>query len=326
MKQFIRHAIRICLFVAILYGLMAALSPIFIPKENSKEAGMDFAQANGILAEPADTIDCVIVGDSEAYNAFSPMEMWDTNGITSYLSATGAQQIYDTTMYIEQALIAQHPNVVIIETNLLYRKAGFPTFFDTMLQRMSPLLRYHDRWKTLSLIDVHKAGEKTAYTWTDDLKGFRYFPKTKGIEVGQYMIPTEEASNFNRLSRLYLKEIESLCEKYGAKLLFVSTPSTKNWNYKRHNGVQKYADANSIGYLDMNLLPEDEFQINWKKDTKDKGDHLNYRGAKKASAYLAQYLQDNYGLEDHREDPDYAFWFDTLKRYRAYIKEEKKKQ
>ena len=66
MKQFARHALRVVLFIGILYGLMALLSPVFIPKENSADAGMDYAQANGILAEPPNTIDCVIVGDSEA--------------------------------------------------------------------------------------------------------------------------------------------------------------------------------------------------------------------------------------------------------------------
>ncbi len=41
------------------------------------------SSANGILAEPAGTIDVIIVGDSEAYCTFIPLEMWNDYGITS---------------------------------------------------------------------------------------------------------------------------------------------------------------------------------------------------------------------------------------------------
>ena len=57
----------------------------------------------------------------------------------------------------------------------------------------------------------------------------------------------------------------------------------------------------------MNLSLED-IGLDWNTDTKDGGDHMNSAGAEKVSAYLADYLKDNYELTDHRGDKDYAEW------------------
>lgn len=320
MKQKGIHALKIVLFIGILYGLILLLGQVFTAKNNDKESGMDFAQANGILGEPADTIDVILVGDSEVYNAISPMEMWNTQGITSYDSATGGQQIDEAYNYISQAMEVQHPKVVIIETNLLYRKLGFDNFFFTRFRNAFDLTRYHDRWKILRFRDLY---EDVNYTWTDDLKGFRYFPKTDGIDPGAYMKETTEVRNFNRFCAFYLKKIRELCDENGATLMFLSTPSTKNWNTPRHNGVKKYADRYGIGYLDMNMLPIEEYAIDWSTDTKDKGDHLNYVGAVKASQYLARYLTEHYELQDHREDEKYAGWNEALERYWKIVEKDK---
>ena len=60
-----------------------------------------------------------------------------------------------------------------------------------------------------------------------------------------------------------------------------------------------------------------DLKINWKKDTKDKGNHLNYRGAKKVTKYLGNYLKKTGLLEDHRKDSKYESWD---RAYDIYIK------
>ena len=49
----------------------------------------------------------------------------------------------------------------------------------------------------------------------------------------------------------------------------------------------------------------EELGLNWDEDTQDKGDHLNVYGAEKVTSYLGNYLEENYELEDHRNDPAY---------------------
>ena len=65
--------------------------------------------------------------------------------------------------------------------------------------------------------------------------------------------------------------------------------------------------AESLGctYLDGNLLP---LAIDWQTDTYDRGDHLNYYGAAKVTAWLGAWLTDHTALPDHRKDPAYEAW------------------
>ena len=110
---------------------------------------------------------------------------------------------------------------------------------------------------------------------------------------------TKKSKGISADNITYLDKIAALCEENNAELLLVSTPSPKNWNYKKHNGVQSWADSHNITYIDLNL--EEKITINWKKDTKDGGDHLNYNGAKKVTEYMGAYFRENYDLTDHRE-------------------------
>lgn len=105
---------------------------------------------------------------------------------------------------------------------------------------------------------------------------------------------------------IYLNKIFDLCEKNNIKVILLSTPSIKNWNYQRHYNIKKIAKQKNIQYFDMNL--DKNLKINWKEDTKDRGDHLNYNGAKKVTKALGEYLQKLNILEDHRNDEIYDSW------------------
>lgn len=47
----------------------------------------------------------------------------------------------------------------------------------------------------------------------------------------------------------------------------------------------------------------------------DGGDHMNFKGARKVTAYLGKYLNKHYSLPDHREDPAYDSWNQDLIEY-----------
>ena len=104
----------------------------------------------------------------------------------------------------------------------------------------------------------------------------------------------------------YLLLMKEYCENHGADLVLVSSPSPKNWTYAKHNSVADWAQANAVTYEDLNL--NDALGIDWASDTKDGGDHLNFDGAKKVSAYVGSGLSETYGLKDKRNNPDYKHW------------------
>lgn len=122
-------------------------------------------------------------------------------------------------------------------------------------------------------------------------------------------------------SLIYMKKIQKLCRKNGAKLLLYSAPSPVNYSYAKHNSIQKYAKEHSVEYLDMNL-ELDKIGIDWKTDSLDNGDHLNLKGAQKTTAYLGQYLCKKYQFTDRRGEKDYQQWNEC---YGKYVKEAEQK-
>ena len=109
------------------------------------------------------------------------------------------------------------------------------------------------------------------------------------------------------------------CRDNGIELLFLELPSQSSWNYKRHNAVKDYADKNSIPFLDLNI-DRDKFGFDWKTDTRDGGNHLNNRGARKATLFIGKYLNENYLLTDHRKDEAFKGWDRDYGEYSEIVK------
>ena len=114
--------------------------------------------------------------------------------------------------------------------------------------------------------------------------------------------------------------ITRLCKEKNISLLLVGVTSPKNWDYSRHNTVNDYAVKNNIPYLDLNLYTQD-IKLDWNRDSRDGGDHLNTCGAEKLSRYLGSYLAAHYPLTDHRSDESYSEWNRELEQYQNNISE-----
>lgn len=296
--------------------LLVLLSALFVPKNNSEEAGMLDAAANGVLGEPANTIDAVILGDSEVYNAISPMRMWGQEGITSYVCSTNVQNLPYALTLLKRATQAQTPRIVVLDTNEVYNELSLNDVAKRTLQDFLPVLEYHDRWKSLTLRDFDPRVE---YTWTDPLKGFVINTDIDPVgaeALAGYMAPTDEAEQISRLNAYYLGQVIDYCRSIGAEPVLVSTPSTKNWSMAKHNAIAAYAEEADVDYIDLNT-GADKVDIDWQIDTRDKGDHMNLFGATKVSDKLAARFALDYGLEDHRGDADYGAWDEALELYNA---------
>ena len=105
----------------------------------------------------------------------------------------------------------------------------------------------------------------------------------------------------------YMDKIIKLCNKHDSQLLLVSSPSPKNYNYGKHNGLVEFSTEKDLCYLDLNLEVAN-IGIDWNTDTMDGGDHLNWAGGDKLSRYLGEYILTHYSLEDYRGHDNYASW------------------
>lgn len=301
-------------FLSGLIALLFFLSAVVMPRYEGYNVIEVEKKLDALAKEPENTIDVIVVGDSETYSAYSPLQIWKEHGITSYVCGTNAQRLCDTLGVLKSSFETQSPKLVVLETNCLYRYAGVKQSEDWMrneMEKVFPVFRYHNRWKqAFAMVDTEEQQKQERESIR---KGFKLRTNALPYEGGEWMVETDKRAEFGGMAEEYLMEIYKLCQENNAELVLVTTPAPKNWTYAKHNTVSDWALEHNVTYLDMNLLHED-MQIDWSKDTRDGGDHLNYKGAKKLTSYFGNYLEENFELADHREDEDYKFWNEAVKK------------
>ena len=164
-------------------------------------------------------------------------------------------------------------------------------------------MRFHSRWSDLDQTDFHLAWDSSYYLMGTALKLTTRPASDKAIgtyerwEAGEN---TELNGEIGPKCRSAVLKMKSMCEEKGIDFQLVRMPSMQ-WSPEAGETVKKFADENSIAFLDMNLH-RDEIGINWKTDTHDKGMHLNILGCEKASSFLGKYLKDHYSFDTKMSD------------------------
>jgi hypothetical protein len=307
-----KNLIGSVVFLGGLAGMLLLLSVILIPQGDVYNAVTVESKREALLKEEKDTIDVIVVGDSETYSAYSPLQIFKEHGFTSYICGTSAQRLCDTVSILETAFEEQSPELIVLETNCFYRYAGPNQNADNNVlndfAKVFPVFKHHNRWKQY----VGVAG--TSHTEIECIrKGFKLRTNTVPYEGGPWMKETEKRKDFSGLVDEYLLQIYELCEQNGAELVLVTTPAPTNWTYAKHNAVSDWAMKYEVKYLDMNFNHE-EIGIDWTNDTRDGGNHLNYNGAKKVSAYFGEYLATEFELNDYREKENYLSWYEAIEK------------
>lgn len=302
MKKKTRILLFILIFVMILSAVSFAMQRIAVSmKDGMTGRSRTFAS---VRAEAKDTIDVLVIGDSESYTSMSPMDLWKQTGITSFDCGQPGQRIQETSFLLKEALKTQSPKLVIFETNTMFRNPGFLANLTMSvvepIRYYFPVFRYHNLWK--QLFDGKKNAGRSVF------KGFEIRDKVVPYEGSdQYMKETKDVQQIPEFVYCYMEDIKKMCRDNNAELLLMSAPSPHNYNYRKHNALEKYAKENGLPYIDLNMRTK-EIGIDWKTDSYDKGDHLNLHGARKVTAYMGKYLKENYSLPDHRGEDGYQEW------------------
>lgn len=311
--------VKIVSFVALVMAIIVLLSAVITP--NDTNVGIEKYEKAKIWAsqEPENTIDAIFLGDSEVYSVISPLELWNDYGYATYNCSSGAIKGYECYDLLYSILQNQNPKIVLIECNFLYRDYDEMEDVYSKIADKLPLFKYHDVWK--SYINPDQEYENTD---NHTFKGYRYYNGVKAAKNTNYMVQSDKISKVESAPLGYFDKMYNLCQEKGIEVVLISTPSAKNWNYWKHNGISKLAKEYNLEYIDLNLI--DEVGIDWKKDTRDKGDHVNHTGAVKVTKYLGKYLKEKDILEDHRNDDAYADWNTLYEKYLDKINSSKKKK
>lgn len=292
------------LFIAILASLLMGFSFIMKPGRSANVNALEDPLTNGILSEKKNTIDVIFLGDSECYSTFIPLQIWKEQGITSYVCGTSDQVLSYSYELLAKSVKKQNPKVVVLETNAIFREVTSTKAFLNKAEGLFSVFKYHDRWK---LLQPKSMRFNDAKTYDRRSKGYLFNMSVSPADVGEYMKPDDSRETISKDNIKYITKLRDYCKKNNAELVLVSVPSTKNWNCSKHNAVSDMAKNLGIDYVDMNTLRE-EIPIDWKTDTRDKGDHLNYLGAVKATEYFGKYLEEKKIFSDKRMLDDYKDW------------------
>lgn len=313
----------------ILLGLNSLLKPATLQAKIIK----------GFYDEPKNSLDVVYFGDSSIYRGVSPLEIWKEYGITGYDFATPTQRVWDSYYSMKEIFQYQKPKVMVLDINqffsdkpmkkayksLLYdnMKFGIPKLegimdsvqknnFGNKMGFLFPILKFHSRWSELNKNDFTEYKKTYAYNF----KGYSIVKTKKAFDEENF-----EAKDDNNVIPetvyKYLAKIKELTQENNSELLLVSIPNPITINDEKVKQVNEWAEENKVKFINFNNT--DLITIDWKKDTGDKGVHLNINGARKVSKYLGQYLVDNFQLKDHRGEAEYEKWNSDLADYEKYL-------
>lgn len=199
---------------------------------------------------------------------------------------------------------------------------------ETSRELLFPLVRYHTRWKELNKLDFNalfgnkhyygKGGQintslSAAEITVEEMNSIadellQSTEKTENIfDDGKFEEKCEEdilcGIDIPEKNIEWLIKIKSLCDENNIQLLAIKVPiiylpqnNYSAWIEEKYQNTRALCNEYNIDYYD--LLYDTDIDINWDKDTSDKGLHINLSGAQKISDDLGRYLKEHYELPD----------------------------
>lgn len=320
-KQKAWKTIKCISFMLVFTLILSTLSPMFLPKSNGMNINVKNRLARGFYGEPQNSLDVIAVGNSNIECGFSPMELWKRYGITGYTCGEPCQTIFDAYNLLSEVMTCQKPKVVILDVDGIFPlNNGVDSYYkllNSTLNRFFPVIQYHDFWKT---IHPGNTVQSATYLWASPTRGYLY--SGMALPFSGRRLPKKSGLATDRIDTAILAQLNAfqiLCRENGAQLVLVYIPTAFSWDLERHYLIADYAATNDLPFVDLNMASNDS-HINWNKDTRDGGIHLNYSGAKRVTLYLGAYLQRHFVLPDHRKDMSFDRWNTAYEKYLRMVK------
>lgn len=325
--------VRVSLIVLLLLGVFWFLNILVSPKY------MESLVEGSMISEYYDTPknhEVLFIGDCEVYANFSPMVLYEEEGISSYIRGSSQQLIWQSYGILKETLKYEKPKVVIFNVNAMrystpvseaynrltidkmkWSKEKIEMIFSSMTEEENfwsyvfPILRYHSRIFELTEEDFTYLFQRRQNTFN----GFLINQNVKGVESLPTKRPLTE-TKFADITYEYLDKIRELCEENNIELVLIKAPSLYPYWYTEYDEqIEEYASKYGLDYYNFleNIL---EIGLDYSVDTYDGGLHLNLSGATKLSKYFAPILKEKYSLTDYRDNEEVnAYYQKELEKY-----------
>ena len=336
-KKLLCAAALLLAFAAVFGLLTRVLSPKYMTElEEGSMISEYYAQAGGH--------DVIFIGDCEIYDNFSPLELWRTHGITSYVRGSAHQLIWQSYYILKETLRYETPQAVVFNVSSMrtsepdsepYNRLAIDqmrwsaekvgiirasmTEEEDFLSYVFPLLRYHSRYSELT-------GEDLEYLFKAQTNFWNGYQLHTGVEAPG-KLPTRRPLadyTFADVCYEYLEKMADLCAENGVELILVKAPSLYPYWYDEYDAqIAVFAEGHGLAYYNFVPLAE-EIGLDYTTDTYDGGLHLNLSGTVKLCGYFGDILAEDHGLADHRSDPEIAAEYnEKLKQYDETIQNER---
>lgn len=281
----------------------------------------DIANIEGFYQEPKNSLEVVLMGQSELYADFSSTLAWRDYGFTSYNLSVGGITCNMYESVLEEIMKKQSPKVLVVNAQGFL--AGEWTLEHEVFQRKwldnMPLSRnwwrtiqreipkeerekyywnfenYHNGWKTpIELLKCNAIRARIRIEGKSYLKGFgSTIRKNNGEGLAE-----ENTYEFSKRAELYLEKFVECARKHNVEhILFVCLPHQQRNTESGEIALERFEEkvnALSCDYLNMDKGYE-TIGIDDKNDFSDK-EHMNAYGLEKFTKYFGAYLMENYAI------------------------------
>lgn len=318
---------KIIMIISLISMIIVIIGGIYVYKNyihtsNNNEDNLVFDENTGMMQstnEPDRDYQILAIGNSALYSSFNPLQLWHEHGYTSFVMAAPKQNTKLSYHMLKEVLTVQKPQLLILETNAFFDdrvEIEDQGYTYTAIKRCYPLFMKSQRWNDIK--SEKYIQDKSYKVRMELLKGY-YFektvvPYTKGFS---YMKASNEKTPFGTFTKQYLPKVLELAKEINCQVLLIGFPAQTSWDYLKYNTINEYAQKNNLPFIDFNVNQYDT-KFDWKTDSRDGGNHLNYSGATKMTKYVGQYIHQHYNMKNHLNEKKYQQW---NKDYNQFIQE-----
>ena len=318
MKKFLKHIALGFLVFIVINALIAIKYEYPNYKAIKNKTHRNFLKWDAMHSNK-NSYDLIVIGTSRSYAAFNPVVIDSILGVNSYNMGTSAQDIVETYYALQEIFEYQDPKYIVLDlffesgddSHDYYQIFSNSSFFKSKRRQLNlisegygstgflnysiPLVKFKNYIKQ-DVISLFK-NNKSLREENNWIKGHLHdtLTVTEEIVAGFGPISNFENTTFSRERfKTYFQKINELVTANDAQLICTRAPYpphrfTLSDTDDEGNFFESYTAAENVHFIDINKI--DNFNtIYFDTDFSDYH-HANYRGAKKASEHLAEFIK-----------------------------------